>query len=165
MTLQPSQPLTPKSYLAINKMLHTMFLAAMIGFAVVASVLTDSWQIVLDFSDIFTIIVPVVAVSGLVLSRVVFNKKLETVQSLTDLKSKMERYQTARLIMYALIEGPALLALVLFLNSENAFFLLIALGLIIYFITLKPTSHSIEADLHLTPSMRQQFRNLNEPIA
>jgi len=164
MTQQSSQPLTPKSYLAINKMLHAMFLAAMIGFAVVMSVLTDSWQIILDFSDIFLIIVPIVAMSCLMLSRVLFNKKLETVQSLTDLKSKMERYQTARLIMYALIEGPAFLSLVWFSISENAFFLLIALGLIIYFITLKPTSHSIETDLHLTPTMRQQFKNLNEPI-
>ncbi|MCK7590742.1 hypothetical protein M0G43_09165 [Subsaxibacter sp. CAU 1640] len=164
MTQQPKQPLTPKGYVAINKMLHTMFLTAMIGFAVVVSVLTDSWQIVLDFSDIFMIIVPIVAVSGLMLSRVVFNKQLETVQSLTDLKSKMERYQTARLIMYALIEGPALFALVLFLNSENAFFLLIALGMILYFIILKPTSHGVETDLHLTPAMRQQFRNQNEAI-
>jgi hypothetical protein len=81
-----------------------------------------------------------------------------------SLKEKLSGYQSAKIIKYALIEGPAFFSIVIALNTENSYFLTIAAALIGYLYFQKPTKEQIESDLELTGKMRSQFQKMDEPV-
>lgn len=158
-------PYTPKQFVKTQTTLHSMFLFAMLGFILVALVITDTWALEWNYEeDLFIFVIPIVAILGPLVSRFIYGKQMEIIKTLPHLKERLNRYQTARLISYVFIEFPALFAIVMFLKIENLFFLAIAVILVFYFFLQKPNKERIESDLNLNGDLKHQFNNSDQII-
>lgn len=82
-----------------------------------------------------------------------------------ELGAKLARYQSASLLRFALIEGAALFAMVIFANSGNLLYALIGALLILHLILLKPNLEKIGRQLPLGAAERSQLGKMERPRA
>ena len=155
--------MTPKTYLKTFSILHYSIFA---GLLIVASYIfsLDS-NAALDLTpenDIFFYVVPALAVLGFIGSNIIFKAYLNSLTINNSLKGKLTGYQSASLIKYALIEAPAFLAIIMFMDEGNLYYMIIAGVLIAYFFMLRPTKEKIVNDLNLNMEHRVQFNKDDE---
>ena len=165
--MENNQPIafTPKSYIRTITIIHLALIMGLILFSGVSYSIIETNFLSFDFgSDVFVMLVPSLAVGGAFASNFIYNKKIGELTSLESLKDKVMGYQTACIIRYALLEGPALLGIVTYMQTGNLFFLIIAGALIVYFITLRPTKEKIEMDLNFSFEQKTAFNQINEVI-
>ena len=108
--------------------------------------------------NLFIYLVPVAAVAGYFLSQWVFRKQIQSISKNQPLSQKLEKYQKALLIKYALLEGPGFLAVIAYYLSGNALHLVIAIALIVYLFVQRPTVEKIKADLPLSYEEEKEFK-------
>jgi len=75
-------------------------------------------------------VVPLMALSGIVASVILNNNFLKMIQPEDSLQTKLSKYQTVSIIRGALLEGPALIGIVATFLSGNYFFLLFSVVLL-----------------------------------
>lgn len=114
----------------------------------------------MDKEDIFIYIVPLLAVAGYFASQFLFKKLLSGIEKEDELQAKLVKYQAASLIKYALIEGPAFVALFAYYGNGNALHLVIAIALMVYQFAQKPTATKLTKELPLTLEEQKQFDTL-----
>lgn len=162
---QSAAELTPNSYIKTLSIIHLGLLAGPFMLGVLAYSQTENPY--LDYTnteDVFIYIVPVFAISGIFLGNLLFKQMMATAMKSDGLRTKLVRFQTASLIKYALIEGPALLGAVAFLNTGNLTYLYIAGVLILFLYLLRPTKEKIELGLQLRGVEKAQFNQSNTPM-
>lgn len=150
---QPKMPTKqdiPKPFLQTLSMLHIglfIGLVAFTGFAYYTgdTLKTESYP----NGDVFLYLVPIGAIVGYFFSNYMFKNMVDKIPEKLPLQSKLSRYQSASLIKYAILEAPAFLTLFAFLQSSHALYLTIAVTLIIYFFTQRPTEEKIIKALSL----------------
>lgn len=130
--------------------IHFALLAGMVLFAAVAFAVGKPFTTQINTTDPLLIAVPVLAVSCLFISNLLYKKFLAGAVEANDVPGKLVGYQTAFIIRNALIEGPALFAIVAFLLSGSVVFIAIAIALILYFFSLRPTKDKIAEELQLS---------------
>lgn len=157
--------MTPNSFVKTLTLLHSVLVMGLVTFAGVSLYLGNG-KINFDFNteDTFLLILPVIAITALVLSRIIPQKLLQNTKETQDLKKILTQYQTASIIKYALIECPALIGIVMFMNTSNTAFLVISGVLIIYLLLQKPTKTKIENELKLRGELRNQFMKYDDEI-
>ena len=149
-----------KTYLKILTIIHTALCAGLMLCAIFVYYRNGNFTASMNQQDIFIYIVPIVAAAGYFLSQLVFKKQIESISSEEKLSTKLEKYQIASLIKYALLEGPGFLALMAYFWSGNALYLVIAIALIVYLFVQRPTVEKIKKQLPLTSEEQKQFDNL-----
>jgi hypothetical protein len=77
---------------------------------------------------------------------------------------KLSGFQTALIIKYALLEGPALIGIVAFNNNGNLLYLIISGILLLYLIIQRPTNDMIETRLNFTLQQQNQFNQKEQII-
>tara|TARA_R110002050_G_scaffold16019_2_gene49044 strand:- start:144658 stop:145098 length:441 start_codon:yes stop_codon:yes gene_type:complete len=107
--------------------------------------------------DIFIYLVPTFAVLGYFGSIFIFRKQLLQIHSSEELSIKLAKYQAASIVKYALIEGPAVLAFIMFMNSGYTLYFTIAVCLVIYLAIQKPNKDKLIQELHLNATEQQQL--------
>ena len=157
--------MTPNSFVKTLTLIHSVLIMGLVTFVGVSLYLSND-KINFDFNteDTFLLILPIIAISALVLSRIVPQKLLQSIKETEDLKKILAQYQTASVIKYALIEGPAMIGIVMFMSTNNAAFLVISGVLTIYLLLQKPTKTKIEKELKLRGESRNQFMKYDEKI-
>ncbi|KQC29842.1 hypothetical protein [Flagellimonas eckloniae] len=156
---------TPNNFIKTLSIIHLGLMMGPVLFGFVAY--SQSVNAIQDFSnteDVFFIIVPIVTLSGIFMGNLLFNKLLKSAIKADGLKAKLAGFQTASLIRYAFIEGPAFLGVVAFQLTENLTYLYIAGVLILFLYLLRPTKDKIERGLELRGKEKDQFNNLDQPI-
>lgn len=88
--------------------------------------------------DGFIVIIPLLALGSYFLSIWFFKKYLAATKKNSSLPAKLQRYQTALLIRYAIIEIGALAALYAFIINGFALYMAIAAAMIAYLYSRKP---------------------------
>lgn len=104
----------------------------------------------------FLIIIFALAVLGAFVGNMLFQKKIKAIQT-TSLMDKLTQYRTALILKYALLEAPALAAVILYLVEGNIYLpiiTLLLLGLMVYHL---PTKSKVTSDLSLTMQEQQQL--------
>lgn len=147
----------PKSFLRVLSLIHISLFSGLLLFAIFAYFQNGGFTAAMNQEDLFIYIVPTVAATGYFVSQYLFRKLLSGIKKDEKLKSKMGKYQTALLIQYALIEGPAFLALFAYYGTGNALYLVIAISLLAYLFTKKPTAAKLIKDVPLTLEEHKQF--------
>lgn len=156
---------TPKSFIKTITIIHLALIMGLLLFSGVSYTLVETNVLSFDFeNDIFSLIVPVFAIGGAFASNFIYTKKINELTSLESLKDKVMGYQTACIIRFALLEGPALLGIVYYMQTGNLLFLIIAGALIVYFVTLRPTKEKIETDLNFSFEQKSAFNQMDEVI-
>ena len=121
---------------------------------------TNSTEIILDDSnDIFKYIIPSAAIIAIFLSNFLFKNQLNSITENAEIKEKLVKYQSASIVKYAVLEGTALLSVVIYSSTTNFLYLLIALGMLLYLIVQRPTLSKIISDLDLKGNEKKDFEN------
>lgn len=110
-------------------------------------------------NDVFLYVVPLMAMTSLFISRFMFAKRVESLQSAKTLEDKTGGYQTALIVKWALIEGPSLFAVIAFMLTSNYVFAGIALALLLYLALQRPQKESALEDLSLS---HDDFKKLRD---
>ncbi len=156
---------TPKSYLKTMSTIHLFFMFGLIAFLTATIVLNENHFFdYSDMSDPFIYLVPIFSVSGYFLINLFFKSTIKKIDKDETFKSKLSKFQSAILIRFAFIEGPALLGTTAFFISGNTFYILFVGLLITYFFTLKPSKERLMSELNLYSSERSIFNKENEKI-
>lgn len=110
------------------------------------------------------VLVPVLAIGSVLLGELLFKRMTRNFPKDGGLKEKLARYQSASLLKYALVEGAALFAMVIFANTWNLFHPIVGAMLIVHLFFQRPSSGKIEQRLRLRGAERAQFKNLDRPL-
>jgi len=143
-----------------NNLIYNYLLIAQAAFAGIVFTISDNRIIITNFkNDMLLIILPVFAVFAIFGADFLFKKLIAVASTKNTLLEKLNVFRTASMIRYALVEAPTLFAIVRYLTEGNLLYLIIAVGLIIYFITLKPTAKRIIEALNLTYQEKSEFES------
>lgn len=140
----------------VFKTITTLFFALLFGqvsFAVIAYFLVSTGRVdagLQDIEKIFTMLVPVLIISGLLVGKLVYDKKIQAAQGNKTATEKLESYRSAVIVRCALLEGPVLFAIISYLLTGKDMLLLFAIGGILLFLLLKPTKAKAASELQLS---------------
>jgi hypothetical protein len=97
---------------------------------------------------------------GIFASNIVFKKMLNELQENDALNTKMSNYRSFLIIKYALLEGPALFAIIVTFITGNLFFLLYAGIMVLLLLYSRPKVQSAITDLRLN---QQEMAIVEDP--
>ncbi|UII80710.1 hypothetical protein [Flagellimonas sp. CMM7] len=157
--------LTPNGFIKTLSILHMGLISGPILFGAIIYFQTQNTSFNFsNTSDIYLMVVPIVAVSCIFLGDFIFKQSIKNIPKTVNLKQKLARFQTASIIKYALAEAPALFGIVAFMITGNMAYLVVSVVLILYFFMLKPSKDKIERSLNLNGEEKNQFNRLDQPI-
>lgn len=145
--------------------LHFSFFGAMLIFAGFAYYTNQNH--VLDFENVdmtILLILALICVSAIFGGHFMKVKQLEKASDYNSLREKLGIYQSASLINYAFVETAALFGIVLYLIKSEFSYLLVALILMIHFLTIRPTKEKIIKSLRLNREHQVQFNKENQEL-
>lgn len=149
--------------MSVQRLLHLALLAAPCILGFLAYYLSEGIQLNFsDAADVFIFIVPTVALGGYFGGMYLFRRQLGNVQEGENLRQKLAKYQGANMIRYALLEGPALLAALAFMQNSHLLYLLITFLLVIYLMRLRPSKERLFKELPLSSEQKRRFSNENQ---
>ena len=158
--------LTPKGFLKTISILFLGLLAGPLIFGIFTySTIKETKIDYSDTNDIFLFLVPLVAISGILVGNILFKEQIDKLKNKDSLREKLSGFQTASIIKYALLEGPAFLGIVAFNDNGNLLYLIISGILILYLISQRPTNDIIETTLNFTNEQQNQFNQREQIIA
>ena len=139
------------SMLAQLRILHGAFCAGVVLFGGVAAFLVHQDGPLGDASlaQPLMMVAAVLAVSGLAASVFLTNRLLEKARQQPDVAGKLVAYRSAFIIGVALLEGPALFAVVAYLLTGNVIVLAIVAVLVLRMLMMRPTRDKIATALGL----------------
>ena len=114
--------------------------------------------------DFFIYVFPLIGLIGVLASAFMFKTLTKNIAEKSSLQEKLAAFQSASLIRYALLEGPALLNLVWFSKTGNLLYLTVAGVLVLLLVLQRPTRLKIDRELQLKGEHKRQFNRLDEPI-
>ncbi|MFD0799481.1 hypothetical protein ACFQZJ_18565 [Maribacter chungangensis] len=144
-----------KRFLQTLKLIHIFLVTGLTLFSFIAFVQNNGFNADINTNSTLLYLVPAVALLGYFGSQILFNKMISKVLESDALQVKLNHYQTASIIKYALIEAPTIIALFVYYATGNALPLVIALCLLAYLFVQRPTKEKIIASLPLNPEERR----------
>jgi hypothetical protein len=157
--------LTPKSFLTTLTIMHLSFFGAMFFFAGIAYYINQNHEF--DFENLnktYLIILALIGVSAIFGGHYVKIKQLEKASNYNSLREKLGIYQNASLINYAIVESAAFFGIILYLMTSEFSYLLVALILMIHFLTIRPTKDKIIKSLQLGREHQTEFNKENQEL-
>jgi hypothetical protein len=103
-----------------------------------------------NLKDVFIYIVPASALLGFILSNILFKNRLKLMDENSTLLMKLNCYRGALIVRYALLEGPSIFSIVVYMVTGYVVFLIISALIVIYFLTLMPGKEKAIEDLELS---------------
>jgi hypothetical protein len=156
---------TPRKFLRTLSIIHA---ALLIGPLILGAFLFLSIEIapsaIQNSDDIFIYIFPLLGMIGIFAGKFLYKRFLSILGDKKNLREKLVGFQSASIIQYALVEGPAFLNLVWFGVSGNSLFLTVAGVLLIYLFVQRPTITKIVNDLQLKGEEERQFNRLDQTL-
>lgn len=153
---------TAKGYLKTINILYFGILFACILFGFVLFFIKEDSFLSLNITDdVFIIIALVIAIGGVVFSRIMNKQGVEKLRMEEDLTTKLKMHTAQSLISYSLIEAPIIFAFIMYFLKGNRLFLIIGGLLIIYFLTLRPNKSAVLGKLNLTFDEENDFLSEN----
>ncbi|MFS4492030.1 hypothetical protein [Maribacter sp. 2308TA10-17] len=151
----------PNSFIKTLSLIHLSLCASIGFFAGFAFVQNGSFSTSNNQNSIFIYLIPIVAMAGYFASKFVYQNLIKNFPKEEPLSKKLQRYQIANIFKYALLEGPAILALVIYYNEGNALYLVIAICLLAYLLFQKPKLEKLKSELPLSLEEEKEFDTLN----
>jgi thiosulfate reductase cytochrome b subunit len=156
--------LTTGEYLKALKVIHIGLTAGVVLFLLIAVVLqlTGFEPELKELEMVLLGITGFAAVSGIFAGNLIFRKKLEQLADLKNLNEKLTGYQSALIVKYALVEGPAFFTIVAYLLTANILFPVITVFLVFVLFLSAPRKEKLISELNLSLT---ETNVLNKPDA
>jgi len=148
-----NKPQTSKEFFLNLTILHASLIIGQVLFIVIFFYMNSSGTEGSggeDLDQVFQLIIPIAVIGGLFGSMVLPNRRLQAIKGETDIKEKLANYRGAMILKYALLEGPALIAIVGYYITDTIYYLGFALILIVAQLIYRPTRDRTANDLELS---------------
>ena len=143
-----------KNYMKAIKILHLALIIGPTLFLLISIFLvsTGNWHSGLSvYSDGIFLAMAILAAVAVLFSRYNFNKSLHNLRNNGESsEDNGDKYRKALVIRWAIIEFVELFAIIQYLMTGNYYLLILAVALLIYSFTLRPTSEKVLSDLGIT---------------
>jgi hypothetical protein len=157
--------LTPKSFLTTLTIMHLSFFGAMLFFAGMAYYVNQNHAFNFENLDMtYLFILVLIGVFAIFGGHYVKIKQLKKARNYSGLREKLGIYQSASLINYAFVESAAFFGIILYLITSEFSYLLVALILMIHFLTIRPTKEKIIKSLQLGREHQMEFNRENQEL-
>ncbi len=140
----------PKAFLKTLNFLHLSLVIGLTLFAVIAYSNTSEITTKPESNNLILYAVPILGILGYFGSQYFTKKKLSSITPNLAFQEKLKKYKMASHIKFMIIEFPAIFALFAFYTTSNALPLVIAVSLIAYLYSQKPTLNKIKSEIHLS---------------
>lgn len=145
-----NQPVGPQNFLKVIIIIHLALFMGQALFAAVSLFVAKNAALNLKpGNDVFFYIAPIMVIFGIGVGSFLFKKLMAKVAEQPSLTGKLQAYQTALIVRYALSEGASLFCIVCMLLTGNVYYLIVAGINILYFIIIRPTKFKLQDDLNL----------------
>ena len=142
---------TPATFLKTLTIIYAALLIGQLLFVIVVFSITNSTVINLQPSgDVFFYLVPIFTIGCGLLGAFLYKQQIAKLMDNSLLAEKLAAYQTAFILRCAPTEGASLFGIVIYMNTGNLFYLIIAGFNILYFILMRPTKDKLKEALNLT---------------
>ncbi len=148
--MEPTPPPQVKGLL----ILHFALFAGQILFVLVASFLVFSGYfppVLAKYAPEMILLTAMIEVIAILLAKFIYKRHLRKIDATpATLNKKLESYRSANITRWAILEGAALIVIVLFLLTNQWLILIIVLALLFIFYTTRPTAPNIATDLQVS---------------
>lgn len=152
-----TQAQSSKEYFKNMSILYNMLLITQIAFFTAAYFLTEKPENPdVDFKLFLKFLIPTLVLAAIFGSSIYFKKQLIKIKQNKQLKDKLTGYITALVVKYAMLEVPAITAIVAYFVSADLLFLGLAGIMIIIFLLHKPSQSKTISELSLSPEEKQK---------
>jgi len=151
----------PNALLKILKIIHIALCVGLVLFTGFAYLQIGDFSKANADSSLMLYIVPTIAVVGYFGSKYLFKNLIQKISKEDSLTEKLQRYQSASIVQYAVIEGPGFLSIMTYYSTGNMLFLAIAVCLIAYLYSLRPTLEKLKNELDLNFEEQKEFDTLH----
>lgn len=155
---------TSREYMTGLRILHAAFLIGQVLFAGIAYYLhaIKHMSPQLELDPVFRWLVPGLVGGAWVASGMLYRARLMPLKQKPQLEDKLGGYYPVFILRLAVLEAPALLALVAYLITAQWAYLGLAVFVMILFVIYRPTRPALARDLDLSP---EEAAQLNDPDA
>ncbi len=143
---------TTQQYLKALTVLHFALAMGLILFSIIAYAVhsTGAFGNNAALFTIFQYMVPVLAFMGITAGNVLYKKQVNEIKNKEGLTEKLNAYRGTFILRDALLEGPAIFAIIAYLLCGNILLLGVAIFLVVIFIIIRPTKDVVIKDLGLS---------------
>jgi hypothetical protein len=150
----------PKPFIKTLAIIHASLCIGLVFFAGLVFVQNEKFSATTNSNDVFIYLVPIIAMAGYFGSKYCYQNLIRKLPKEDSLIKKMQGYQMANMVKFALLEGPAFLALGICYINGNALHLVIALFLTVYLFFQRPTLEKLKSELPLSFEEKKEFDTL-----
>jgi len=139
----------------INNILFFSLLIGQLLFIAVALFVVQTGKVGIPDEEldlIFLIVVPLFGMTAMFVSRLIYNKKIESIKSQNDKLKRIINYRTTKIISWAIIEGTVIFSSVIYIRSNNIIYIAAALFLFGFFIMNRPSKEQFKEVCNLSES-------------
>jgi hypothetical protein len=141
----------PQLFLKTNQVIHGALLVGQLLFGIATLFITNGARLNLKpGDDVFFYVVPFMIIGGMIAGSFLYRRQLNQMDKNAQLKQKLSVYQTAFIIRCAPSEGASLFGVVICMQTNNLFYLVLVGLNVIYFVWIQPSKEKIEEDLKLS---------------
>lgn len=143
--------ITYRQYLKVLLILHLGMMMAQLIFIAIIFVLVNEESSVIDINtqNILLIAVPVSVILFIAIGKYFYQQQLKKITSKKELVLKLKTYQITQIIQFAFAEMAALTCFLASFLSQNLVFVYGSIGVLLYFLTLRPSKTKLEKELQL----------------
>lgn len=134
-------------------LLFVLFLTCFLGYIYFSN---DVWTISFENKGLIIGITLLVALS-IAVSTLIQKRKLNAAIAFNSLKTVFENYQKSFITRLAILEATTLLCCIIAKTTGNAYYVILALTLLIYFIGLRPSKSKVKSQLKLNSTTKNKL--------
>lgn len=145
------------------KSLSVIFFGLLLGMLMMGGIIysmNPSENFEVDLHNPFIIVMIIVTIAGIFGSNALYGFFVNKIEENDTLADKISKIQQAMIVRLALVEGPTLVGIVLYIKEANLVFLIFSALLILYFLRLKPSRDKLLDDIKLIGQERREFENV-----
>lgn len=135
----PIDSKNPKGFIKNMNFIHWGLIAGQLIFIALALVIISSFTISTDFeNDVFVIISPLISLSAIMGSQVIYKAIMHKSRQPMNLGLKMGYFRTAFLVKIGVLEAASVFSIAIYLINHNLFHLFIAVFVILNMLSFRP---------------------------
>jgi hypothetical protein len=112
-----------------------------------------------ELDEIFQIIVPLFGLMMMIFPRFLYSKNISGVDENENVKTKIAKYRTFKIIQWALVESATMFSLIALMTTGNHLYTAVFIFLIGYFFLVKPSKENFVSELKLNSADAHELLN------
>ncbi|HSL90914.1 MAG TPA: hypothetical protein VK870_16550 [Ignavibacteriaceae bacterium] len=105
--------------------------------------------------NIFTFIVPLVGLTTMFASKILYTQNILKIQQTDTITEKLMKYRSFKIISWAILEGAALFSLVAFFLTANYLYVAVFIFVYGFFLFIRPSKEGFVMDMQISGPVKE----------